>query len=1142
MEKKSNDREELFFEKKNNPSSKFIGGVIAFFIVLMGFLWFKWSADGLVMETSNHSVSESTIINATQLESIFDIAFEKVTYLAKTYESLEKSETNFDIDMFYSVVKNINMQYVEFINKMGDAICIVNGTKIENPTNFSDKEYFIRGIKGETGISTIEGLRAFPFSSERVFGFFTPVHRENEVIGVIMCAFGSEYLSFRTSTDIFGLKRNLYLISKDGKVLLRSSGALNYDNWLTDYIGNVKYEKNYSYEKYVKALSNLEYGVINPISNVSGNSMRDSISFSFKSKTGSYICNTCPIAYENWYLVQTYPMLAVSSTSLEVGVLGTRLLVWIVLTSVGYIIFIILSTNSKTTKAAKEREFVVRAMSGVYVSSVKINLPKNEYITVLKATDRTRTLPDSGEAQENFDTYKNLFVADDSKVIFSESTNLQTIADRIASYKTLAFDYKTKEYGWRRGIFVPVQYDEEGNLTDLIYTVQEIQDEKTQELEYNGIINSLSSIYYYICYIDIDECIYKEISSQPYIESIVKGYGNIYDETAKYISLMVAPSSKVDMEIFMRANTIKERMKKENIITQEYVSNYRGWSRANFIVVNRDKFGSVSKVLFAVQQIDAEKQKELKTQEALKDAYEAANRANNAKSDFLSRMSHDIRTPMNAIIGMTAIASTQIAKRDKVKECLEKINSSSNHLLGLINEVLDMSKIESGKFSLSEENINLSELIDNFLTMIKPQVLAKNHELKINLSNVQHECVIGDSMRIQQIFINMMSNAIKYTPDGGKLSFSISEIPSHQQKIGGYRFVFEDNGIGMSKEFIKQMYEPFSRAEDTRVNKIQGTGLGMSIVNNIVHMMEGSIQVESEENKGTKFTVTIYLKLQDNVDDTIDDFIEEPVLVVDNDKTMCESTCTMLKEIGLKSEYALDSEEAYDKACNTYKDKKEYSVIIVDWELDSLNAKNLIKKIHDTVSSFIPIIIISSYDKADLESELSNVDYDAFVTKPLFKSKLKNAFKGLKNKSADQKEDLKGIDAIENKNYSSKRILLVEDNDINAEIAKEILEMSSLKIERAENGEIAKNMFEEKSPGYYNLIFMDIQMPIMNGYDATKAIRALEKEDAKTIPIVAMTANAFVEDIQASIKVGMNDHISKPLDFTQLAKILDKWL
>ncbi len=534
------------------------------------------------------------------------------------------------------------------------------------------------------------------------------------------------------------------------------------------------------------------------------------------------------------------------------------------------------------------------------------------------------------------------------------------------------------------------------------------------------------------------------------------------------------------------------------------------------------------------------KRKEFESRQALKDAFDSAMLANQAKSDFLSRMSHDIRTPMNAIIGMTAIAGAHIADIDRVKDCLSKISVSSRHLLGIINDILDMSKIESGKINLNEEDFNLSDLLKNLFDMVRPQVKERGHELKVRIHDIKHEDVIGDSLRIQQAFVNIMSNSIKYTPEGGIITVSVTEKPTPQNKMACYEFIFEDNGIGMEQEFIDKIFEPFERAEDLRISKIQGTGLGMAITKNIVSMMGGEIAIESEVGKGSKFTITIFLKLQDIAEADTAPLADLPVLVVDDDMISCENTSIMLKDIGMDSEWVLTGREAVKKVEERNIAGNDYFAVIVDWKMPDMNGVDTTREIRKIVGDKMPIIIISAYDWTDIELEARAAGANAFIGKPAFKSNLSKLFMHMVAGDSVQEDNDEAPVASEF-DFSSIRVLLVEDNDLNREIASEILKETGMKIEEAENGKQAVDMFLSAPEKYYDLILMDIQMPVMNGYDATVAIRSLGKKESQSIPIIAMTANAFYEDVNAAISVGMNEHIAKPLDIKKLMECIYRW-
>ena len=546
------------------------------------------------------------------------------------------------------------------------------------------------------------------------------------------------------------------------------------------------------------------------------------------------------------------------------------------------------------------------------------------------------------------------------------------------------------------------------------------------------------------------------------------------------------------------------------------------------------------KALLASMDVSQEKKAEIESHKALKDAYRAAENASRAKTEFLSNMSHDIRTPMNAIIGLTAIAGANIESQDRVVECLGKITKSSRHLLGLINEVLDMARIESGRISLAEEDFSLPELVDNLLTFTKPAIDEHHHQLEVHIEHIEHEAVCGDSLRIQQVFVNLMSNAVKYTPDGGNITFTIKEKPNGFSELGCYEFSIEDNGIGMTPEFQKIMFEPFSRADDHRTTKVQGTGLGMAIARNIVNLMNGDIQVESAPNKGTKITVTVYLKLQENEKEQEKELLDLPVLVVDDDKTCCESTVATLQEIGIAGEWVLTGKEAVERCAARHKTGRDYFAVILDWKMPEMDGIATARRIRECVGEDVTIIILTSFDFSEIEEEARAVGVNAFMAKPLFRSRLTATLRqftsGKKEKNARNY-----LEDFAKENYAGKRILLVEDNELNREIATEIIGMTGVTIDIAENGKIAVEKVMEAPEKWYDLIFMDIQMPIMNGYEATAAIRALTGSRGK-VPIIAMTANAFAEDVQLAKNTGMNEHIAKPLDLNKLNDMLKHWL
>lgn len=680
----------------------------------------------------------------------------------------------------------------------------------------------------------------------------------------------------------------------------------------------------------------------------------------------------------------------------------------------------------------------------------------------------------------------------------------------------------------------------------IIRIKQEKEREKIREQEKNqlNILAALSHDYDVIYYTDLDRDYCKIIRADNKYTSL-KPVADSHSLTMKkYIDSIVLPEYRDKLAEYANPKVIIEHFAQEKDFALRYQiipdDSKRDFFEMHFVDASENENEHL--MVFGVRCVDEAAKDERMQKQLLQDALESAQKASDAKSDFLSKMSHDIRTPMNAIIGMTAIASSNINNPEKVQDSLGKITSSSRHLLGLINEVLDMSKIESGTISLNDEEFNLSELISSLVNIIQPQIKKHNHKLSVLVKDLVHEDVIGDTLRIEQIFLNIMGNAVKYTPDGGKISLTVSEKSTNTPKAAIFEFVFEDNGIGMSEEYVKHIFEPFTRAEDVRISKIQGTGLGMSIAQNIVRMMNGTIEVESEIGKGSKFTVTIILKLRQSDSVDTSELADLPVIVVDDNKEACDSVCCMLDDIGMKSEGHYNGKSAVESIRNKLDTPDYFYAAIIDWkmpEMDGIETARQIKKLTDDK---LPVIILSAYDWSEIEDEARAAGVDAFLSKPIFKSGLTNLFKRLKNGDFKQEYGNSELNQLGSSDYSDFRVLLVEDNELNLEISVDILSMTGISIDTAENGKIAVEKFSESEENYYDIILMDIQMPVMNGYEASKTIRGLGRKDSLSVPIVAMTANAFSEDIQTAKASGMNEHLAKPIDFNKLNDVLRKYL
>ncbi len=548
-------------------------------------------------------------------------------------------------------------------------------------------------------------------------------------------------------------------------------------------------------------------------------------------------------------------------------------------------------------------------------------------------------------------------------------------------------------------------------------------------------------------------------------------------------------------------------------------------------------------IIFLLVRDSMRTKKEIREKEAarreLSDALAAAEYASRAKTEFLNNMSHDIRTPMNAIVGFTALAASHIDNKDQVTDYLGKISVSSQHLLSLINDVLDMSRIESGKMRLEESDVHLPDVIHDLRTIIQSNIASKQLELFIDTQDVQHEDIITDKLRLDQILLNILSNAIKFTPSGGTISFRVIERPSASAGIANFEFKVKDNGIGMSEEFQKTIFEAFTREQTSTVSGIQGTGLGMAITKNIVDMMGGTITVHSQEGKGSEFTVALPCRISGNTQSPgpVPQLAGLRALVADDDTDTCLSVCSMLREIGMRPDWTNYGKEAVIRAQEASGQADPFMVYIIDWMMPDLNGIETARRIRKVTGDSVPIIILTAYDWTDIEAEAREAGVTAFCSKPLFMSELRSVLSKPFMESQEAPEE-ETAEKGEQPGFAGKRILLAEDNQMNQMIASAILEEAGFAIELAVNGEEAVKKMADAPAGYYDIILMDIQMPKMDGYEAAKRIRSLPDPRKAAIPIVAVTANAFEEDRKVAMEAGMNAHLAKPYDIPAIMETL----
>ncbi len=534
--------------------------------------------------------------------------------------------------------------------------------------------------------------------------------------------------------------------------------------------------------------------------------------------------------------------------------------------------------------------------------------------------------------------------------------------------------------------------------------------------------------------------------------------------------------------------------------------------------------------------MEREKEREIHNQQ-LAEALQAAQIASKSKTTFLSNMSHDIRTPMNAILGFTALLTKDADNPAKVREYTKKITSSGQHLLSLINDVLDVSKIESGKVVLTLGEFNLNDMVSAVDAIIRPAARAKGQNFQVVVTGIKHERLIGDETRINQILINLLSNAVKYTQEGGNVYFRMIGLKQRVSQYEHIQIEVEDNGYGMSPEYLEVLFDAFTRAENSTTNKVQGTGLGMAITKNIVELMGGTIDVLSEVDKGTLFTVDLELRIPDSQAD--ERFWEKNgifrILAVDDDVDICRNIQMLMEDVGVKADTSASGEEAIRMVEKNKERGERYDVILLDWQMPGMNGLETAKRIRAIETKHIPIFFLTAYDWDEIEEEAARAGIDGFLSKPFFVSAFREKFLELHAGYIPQES---ALDEEEEHALEGRHFLVAEDNEINAEILEELLEVEGATCEITENGQLVTERFSRARPGEFDAILMDVQMPVMNGYEATRVIRAMDREDADTIPIIAMTANAFAEDVRDAMEAGMTAHIAKPVDMELLKKTI----
>ncbi len=779
------------------------------------------------------------------------------------------------------------------------------------------------------------------------------------------------------------------------------------------------------------------------------------------------------------------------------------------------------------------------AYSHVFVSTYYVDFSSGTY-SVFKRESFFDERYKQDNRWEQFDDYIRSFIHKDDQEKLFQASRIQTMQTRLQKETRYAVVVRELLGNGMRWLRFEVNRGVDSNHAAVSFMDVSQEEETKIELEQMGIIKALSRDFTEITQVDLEENTSVAFKSRGEMVDDDRRKVHPYDQTwERIIETYVYPADRETFREKVSAAALERALKDTDALVVPFRATVDGevhHYQVKFVTASGDK----RHLILGIRNADAEVKAEEERRKVLQDALVAAEHANRAKTTFLNSMSHDIRTPMNAIIGFTALAAAHIDNKKQVADYLGKISVSSEHLLSLINDVLDMSRIESGKVKLDERETHLPDVLHDLRTIIQANVHAKQLELYIDTVDVLHEDIICDKLRLNQILLNLISNAVKFTKPGGTLSIRVIETGNAPDGYANYMFRVKDSGIGMSREFQKHIFEAFTREQTSTVSGIQGAGLGMAITKNIVDMMGGTISVESEIGKGSEFTVCLQFRISGSPPrcERIPRLVGLHALVADDDFNTCASVTRMLGKIGMRAEWTTSGKEAVLRAQLAMENDDEFSTYIIDWIMPDMNGIETVRRIRAIIGDSKPIIILTAYDWTDIEEEARAAGVTAFCSKPLFLSELREALL----KPFGEEEETEPAAEPPHQAFVGKRILLVEDNELNQEIAATILEEQGFSVDLAGDGTVAVEKMEAADAGQYDIILMDIQMPRMDGYEATRRIRALEDRAKANIPIYAMTANAFEEDRQKALDAGLNGHIAKPINIANLMTVLKEAL
>ena len=1110
--------------------------------IIILFQWYTTRNRERIEERNKNYAADSAQLKAVQIDGELSNALSRIgTYAFFVEEGLSEPEVS--AQMLKKIEDSSMFDTVMFTDKNG-----IDHASDGRTADVTERMFFQDGMLGGSNIEIIFDPH---LADETMSCFYAPIHYEGEVIGVLRGAFlAEEHLRSMLATTYFGEAAGVFLCTSEGSVIASSNGSGVYTGNLVDAL--------------------ISDGVIDE-----GTAVKVKEVFKNGGK-GAFVCepdcktdNIC-ITYlddNNFVLVQTFPKDVTQEMIRIENLIGIQLEAILIGLFAMYIVMLLIrARREKKLLEEQNREmgYIINGVRTLFNRFTVVNLETDTYRYLAGTKPENSNIAVSGPYEDLIEHLCSIMIEETDRRELAESISRDAVIEALEFQNDIRFESHVLRGGspeWEHVNIICLER-KEGRASKILFIRQNVTELKKKEMQIQAemslanrkerqyriaIASSAFGTFEFNLTKDlIENDVVRIIDGQQV--SLLERAGlkapckasECFERWKKF----VLDESKKEFSQVVNIDYLKERYEQGDAeVDVDYWGMEAGGEqmcvRQSFVMTQDNDTDDIM-VMVVSKEITEQVKKQREQTQALQDALLQAQHANKAKSTFLSNMSHDIRTPMNAIIGFTTIAVSHIDNKDQVRECLQKVLSSSNHLLSLINDILDMSRIESGRVQIKEQECNISEIMHNLVNIIQPQVKAKQLELFIDTFEVVNEDVIADALKLNQVFINLLSNAVKYTPAGGTVTFRIMQKTTFRHGYGDYIFTIKDNGIGMSPEFVEHIFEPFERETTVTQSGIQGTGLGMAITKNIIEMMSGTIKVESEMGKGSTFTVELSLKLQDveKNAEQIKELHGLRALVVDDDFNICDSVSKMLKQLGMRAEWTTSGREAAYRAKIAYEEGDSYHTYIIDWQMPETSGIETARKIRNAVGEEAPIIILTAYDWTDIEEDARAAGVTAFCAKPLFMSDLKSALLAANDLIGSEEKKAAWTLA----DFTGKRVLLVEDIELNREIAEVILLEAGFEVETAPDGTGAVEMVKKSDEYYYDAILMDVQMPIMDGYEATRTIRAMRREDVKTLPIIAMTANALEEDKEAALKNGMNAHIAKPLDMDVFIGVLSQFL